>query len=225
MRRSYRVCIAFDNSADNSADLIVLGFLRKFAYPEGPALSTTAPSCGVAPVVTADVTADVAEPELTANSTAVVTTEVTDAIASTIASSRIIRKWADPKPLPMREEAPPGGNAQIWPVDCMLQRFPTAQEIAQELYAAMQRQPACAGRFVLAQCIEHVIYPRVCKELGWPPRPWMGRKEVAAYLAELSRAEYRRVEIAGEKRNLLHYYRPYPPPAAVTRIDHHRRKP
>ena len=53
----------------------------------------------------------------------------------------------------------------------------------------------------------------------------MGRKGVAAYLAELSRAEYRRVEIAGEKRNLLHYYIPYPPPAAVTRIDDHRRKP
>ena len=225
MRRLYRVCIAFDNSADNSADLNhVLGLLRKIAYPEGPALSTTAPSCAVTPVVTAAVTADVAEPELTANSTAVVTTEVTDAIASTIASSRIIRKWADPKPLPMREEAPPGGNAQIWPVDCMLQRFPTAEEIAQELYAAMQRQPACAGRFVLAQCIEDWIYPSVCEQLGWPPRPWLGRSGVAAYLAKLSEPKYRRVEIGGEQRNLLHYYISYPPPAAVVRIDA-RRKP
>ena len=130
----------------------MLGFLRKIAYPEGPALSTTAPSCGVAPVVTTDVTAGVAEPELTAESTAVVTTEVTEAIASTIGSSRIIRKWADRKPFPMRERRRQA-EMPIWPVDCMLQRFPTAQEIAQELYAAMQRQPACAGRFVLPNAL------------------------------------------------------------------------
>jgi len=107
----------------------------------------------------------------------------------------------------------------------MPQRFPTAQEIAQELYAAMQRQPAIAGRFVLAQCIEHVIYPRVCRELGWPPRPWMGKKGVASYFAELSKPNYRRVELDGEKRNLLHYFIAYPAPAAVTRMDDHRRKP
>ena len=202
----------------------MLGFLRKFAFPEASALSTTAPSCGVAPVVTADVTAGVAEPELTAESTAVVTTEVTTAIASTIASSRIISKWANSKPFPESRDPLPGENVSFWPVDRMPPRFPTAQEIAQELYAAMQRQPACAGRFVLAQCIEDWIYPSVCEQLGWPTRPWLGRSGVAAYLAKLSEPKYRRVEIGGVQRNLLHYYIPYPPPAAVVRIDA-RRKP
>jgi hypothetical protein len=61
-------------------------------------------------------------------------------------------------------------------------------------------------------CIERVIYPSLCQQLGWPPRPWMGKKGVAAYLADLSPLppEYRRIELDGEVRNLQHYYIPHP---------------
>jgi hypothetical protein len=49
----------------------------------------------------------------------------------------------------------------------------------------MQRQPVYAGKWVLAKGIELVVYPMVCEDLGWPMRSWMGKKEVAAYLAKL----------------------------------------
>jgi hypothetical protein len=75
-------------------------------------------------------------------------------------------------------------------------------------------QPMCAERWVLAQCIELVIYPAVCEQLGWPMRPWLGRVGVATHLAKLSpqAPKYIRVEVNGEKRNLLH---PYVPPMNV----------
>jgi hypothetical protein len=81
----------------------------------------------------------------------------------------------------------------------------------------MQRQPACAGKWVLAKCIELVVYPQVCENLGWPTRPWLGKKGVAAHLAKLSpeAPRYFRVEICGMARSMPHYYIPYPPTGAI----------
>jgi hypothetical protein len=93
-------------------------------------------------------------------------------------------------------------------------RYPSAEEIARGLFAATQRQPACDGKWVMAKCIELVVYPQVCEDLGWPMRPWMGKKGVAAYLAKLcpETPKYIRIEICGEVRSTHHYFIPQPQP-------------
>jgi hypothetical protein len=58
-------------------------------------------------------------------------------------------------------------------------RLPTAAQLSGEVYAAMQQQPNCAGTWVAARFTELVIYPSVCKEIGWRPRSWLGRDGVA----------------------------------------------
>jgi hypothetical protein len=95
---------------------------------------------------------------------------------------------------------------QVWPVEAMPVKHSTAEQIAEELYAALQRN--CAGRWLLAQSIEDVIFPAVCRELGWPRRSWKGKDGVAAHLAKLlPPPKYFRVEIeGGEARKLLHYF-------------------
>src|SRR5262245_2721693 len=142
--------------------------------------------------VTASVTAAVTAPKLTAESTAVVTAgvaadvaaDVAASLASAISSSRIVAKWAEPKAFPEPEW--PSCTVQLWWADDMPRRYPSAKQIAEELFAAMQKQPGCAGKWVLAVSIERIICPRVCSELGWPLRPWMGKDGVAAHLADLS---------------------------------------
>jgi hypothetical protein len=170
----------------------------------------------VTTVVTTDVTA---VPDATAVVTAdVTTTEAAASIASTISSSRMITRWTDAKPFP---EAPwPKEKVALWRTDQVPVRHPTAEEIARELFAAMPGQPLCAGKWVLAQCIERLIYPAVCAELEWPMRPWLGKDGVAAYLATLSPKppRYFRVEIEGEVHNLLHYFIPAPQSATVARL-------
>ena len=88
--------------------------------------------------------------------------------------------------------------------------IPAGRKIARELLAAVQRQSACAGKWVMAKCIELVVYPRVYEDLGWPPRPWRGKKGVAAYLAKLcpEAPRYMRAEICGEARSMAHYFIP-----------------
>jgi hypothetical protein len=185
-------------------------------------LSSTAPSTSVAAVVTTVVTTDVTEPpEPTAAVTADVTTEVAASIASTISSSRMITKWAEAKPFP---EAPwPKEKVALWRADHMPVRHPGAEEIARELFAAMQAQPLCAGKWVLARCIEGLVYPAVCEELQWPMRPWLGKYGVAAAKLSPKPPRYCRVEIEGEVHNLLHYFIPHPQSATVSRIDEQRR--
>jgi hypothetical protein len=70
------------------------------------------------------------------------------------------------------------------------------------------------------------IYPFVCQQLGWPPRPWMGKNGVAFHLGRLSgrRPEYKRTEINGKTYNLIHYYIPHPQAATVSQIASHRRR-
>jgi hypothetical protein len=126
----------------------------------------------------------------------------------------MITKWTDAKPFP---EAPwPKEKVALWRVDELPVRHPTAEQIARELFVAMQSQPLCAGKWVMAQSIERVIYPAVCEDLEWPMRPWLGKDGVAAHLAKLSPRppRYFRVEIEGEVHNLLHYY--IPPPQSAT---------
>jgi hypothetical protein len=132
-----------------------------------------------------------------------------------------------------------------------------AKEVAEERFAAMQKQPLCAGsncrchciarihdhvvsdyyamggaqavpsasapdgKWIPAVCIQNVIYPKVCEQLGWPPRPWMGKNGVAAYLAKQSPQppKYLRVELAGEVHNFQHYYIPELQTATVSRIE------
>jgi hypothetical protein len=65
-----------------------------------------------------------------------------------------------PKPFPARE-IKPGAAMQVWPVDAMPVKHPTTEQIAGELYKALQRN--CAGRWLLAQSIEDVIFPAVCR--------------------------------------------------------------
>jgi hypothetical protein len=103
-------------------------------------------------------------------------------------------------------------------------RYPTAKEIAEELLVAMRKQPTCAGKWIPALCIGTVIYPTVCKQLGWPPRPWLGRDGVAFHLAKLSRRSprYIRIEVDGARHNLLHYFVPHP--AEVTQLAPRRRR-
>jgi hypothetical protein len=174
-------------------------------------VSSTEPS--TAPLVTADVTA-----VMTALMTADVTADVAASIASTIASSRVMAHWAEPKPFPAYRDPEPGGVVQVWPVNDIWPRLPTAEQLAKELLAAMQLQPTVAGRRVLAISIETVIYPAVCHQLGWPPRPWRGKKGVARYLAALlSRPpSYRCAETGGVKHELQHYFIPSPQMATVT---------
>jgi hypothetical protein len=197
----------------------MFGFLCKNTHRSSTARSAAAATTEV----TADVTTRVTAPELTAKDTAAVTAGVTASLASTIASSRIITQWAEPKPFPV----PPLSTrtVQIWSANNMPLRRPTAKEVAEELFAAMQKQPLCADKWIPAVCIENVIYPRVCEQLGWPPRPWMGKNGVAAYLAKQSpqRPKYLRVELDGEVHNFQHYYIPEPQTATVSRIDDHRR--
>jgi hypothetical protein len=178
----------------------MFGFLRKNSAP-ALELSSIAPSTGY---VTAAVTSEVT-PLVTTD----VTPDVTTSSSSTIASSRVLTKWAEPKPYPEPDLA--SVPVQIWPITSHTPvRLPSAKQIAEELAAALQSQPVCAGRWVLAQCIELVIYPTVCEQLGWPMRPWLGKAGVAAHLAKLSplAPKYIKVEVNGEKRNLLHYYVP-----------------
>jgi hypothetical protein len=106
----------------------------------------------------------------------------------------------------------------LWPADAVT-RYPSAEEIARELFIAMQRQHTCAGKWVLAKSIELVVYPRVCEDLGWPPRPWMGKKGVAAYLRKLCPEAPRdiRVEICGVARSMQHYFIPHPQTVVVLR--------
>jgi hypothetical protein len=211
----------------------VLGHLWKLINPSEPAAATTA----VTPVVTTDVTAPDSSAETVPAVTTVVTTDVaaldqtteTDVAVTTevttagIDPSRIISKWVERKPFPPGKAPPPGANVHIWPIDSMPERLPTAQDIAAELYAAMQRQPVCAGQWVLAYSIERVIYPAVCEQLGWPPRPWKGKKGVARHLAALSSTKYLRVEIDGVAGNLQHYYIAEPEVVTVSAMEGRRR--
>src|SRR5262245_2448613 len=163
----------------------MFSFLKKNApAPATPEFSSTSPSTAHIPaVITAPITTSVTAPS-TALSPALVTADLAASIATTIASSRIITKWTDPKPFPEPDLSV--GKVQIWPTHDMPARYPTAERIAGELFDAMQRNPLCAGKWVLAMCIETVIYPKVCDELRWPPRPWKGKDGVAVYFAKLS---------------------------------------
>jgi hypothetical protein len=191
------------NSGHPTATMLGFGSIRAL-------FSSTAPTTSAVPEVTSEVTADAHSTDVV---TSEVTSEVTAPIEPTVSSSRIVTKWTETKPFPERESGP----VQVWPVNAMPVRFPTAEQIAKELFAAMQRQSICAGQWLLAQCIEDVVYPRVCLELGWPPRPWLGRGGVARHLAKLSpRApKYMWVEVNGEKHNLLHYFIPRPAAAVA----------
>jgi hypothetical protein len=148
----------------------------------------------------------VATPLATEPSTAIAPA-VAASISSTISSSLIVSAWADAKPFP--EPAWPSKTVQFWPVGAAM-RYPSAAEIARELFLAMQKQPTCAGKWVLAKSIELVVYPMVCKDLGWPPRPWMGKSGVAAQLRKLCPELPKdiRVDICGESRSMQHYFIP-----------------
>ena len=189
----------------------MFSFRRKNAYPR-----LTAPSSGcIAPDITPAVTPAV-NPVMTPPITPPVTPDLASAIASTIASSLIIAMWVDgPKPFPLRETKP-GATMQVWPVDAMPVKHPTAEQIAKELYTALQRN--CAGHWLLALSIEHVIFPAVCQELKWPRRSWKGKDGVAAH-PELPAPEYKRAEIEGGKlRKLQHYFIPYPQSVTVAQL-------
>ena len=185
-------------------------FSFRFSFRrKNPNLSVSLPSTGdMAPGAIPGITPGMVPgitPPITPSSTA----EFTAAIASTIASSCTISQWvAGPKPFPAREHRP-GGAMQIWPAEVMplLMKHPTAKQIAEELFAALQKH--CAGQWVLAQSIAIVVYPEVCHQLGWPMRPWKGPNGVAAHLAKLSPIppKYIRVEIVdGEVSKLMHYW-------------------
>ena len=172
------------------------------------------------PPVTSEVTADVttevtASTESTAVVTAVVTSEVTSEVTTElIPPPNVITKWAERKPYPPHDPSSP--TTQIWWTgkDMPLpKRLPSAKQIAEELAAAMQRQPTCVGKWIPAMCIEHVICPSVCHQLGWPMRPWLGREGVASHLAKLwpdHPPRYKWTEINGERQNLQHYFIPHP---------------
>jgi hypothetical protein len=83
------------------------------------------------------------------------------------------------------------------------------------------RVPFAPGKWIPAVCIQNVIYPKVCEQLGWPPRPWMGKNGVAVYLAKQSPQppKYLRVKLAGEVHNFQHYYIPGLQTATVSRIE------
>jgi hypothetical protein len=92
---------------------------------------------------------------------------------------------------------------------------PIAPPITPDLSAAIAVRGAAAelaGRWILAQSIEDVIFPAVCRVLGWPRRSWKGKDGVAAHLARLlPPPQYRRTEIeGGEVRKLFHYFIPHP---------------
>jgi len=116
---------------------------------------------------------------------------------------------------------------QIWPVNDMPVRFPTAKDLAKELLEALQNQPLCAGLWIPALCIQDVIYPKLCSELGWPPRSWMGKNGVAAHFAKQLPfpPKYIRQEIDGEVRNLQHYFIPRPETAKVIPLPTTARAP
>jgi hypothetical protein len=181
----------------------VRSFLGKSArQTETSVMSSTAGSTALVPYVRpADLPAEVTEE---------VTAEVAAPLASRIPSSRLIPHWADAKPFPEPDLSSP--LVQIWPAVSAPQRCPSAKDLAAELFAALQRQPICAGRWVLTMSVELVIYPTVCHQLGWPPRPWLGRGGVATHLIALlpRPPEHFRVEIGREVRDLQHYFIPRP---------------
>jgi len=91
----------------------------------------------------------------------------------------------------------------------------------------MQKQAACVGKWIPAMCIEGVICPFVCEQLGWPMRPWLGRDGVASHLAKMwpdHPPRYIRTEIDGRKHNVLHYFIPHPQAATVTQLALRKRQ-
>jgi len=173
---------------------------------------------GAASDVTTVVTSDLAAPAELPELDDVATADVTSAVAALVAPSRIIKKWADPKPYP----EPDPTSVKFWPVTA---RLPTSKQIAEELFAAMQRQLICAGRWVLAVYIENVVCPALCEQLGWPMRPWRGKNGVATHFAKLSPKDprYFRLVFNGETHNLQHYFIPHPQMATIAHMSNHRR--
>jgi hypothetical protein len=89
-------------------------------------------------------------------------------------SRPLVRVW-----LPDLEEPPPSAR-------------PSALEHAQRLLDWLQSDPAVAGHCVLAADLAR-IYPTLCGELNWSPRPW---NTVAKHLRRLTggRKHYRWVD-------------------------------
>jgi hypothetical protein len=143
----------FHSVAATNDATAMFGFFRKNAPAPQRAPSSSAPSTAVVTTaVTTDVTAPVTALELTAERTTAVTADVTTEVTtSTVATSRIVENWAEPKPFPPPEDRP----VQFWPCNDMPSpRAPSAKQLAEELLAAMQGQPMCAGQWVLAFSIE-----------------------------------------------------------------------
>jgi hypothetical protein len=154
--RAHIVCtvpVALGVSSNSDPGTQMLGFWRRNSTTPLE-FSTTAPSTGyVTPVVTSEVTLLV---------TTDVTPDVTTSISSTVSSSRIVTSWADPN---FPEHPWPTHTVSLWPIDAPPLRYPSAEEIAQELFLAMQKQPLCAGKWVLAMSIEMVVCPRLCQDV------------------------------------------------------------
>jgi hypothetical protein len=88
-------------------------------------------------------------------------------------------------------------------------RDSSAEELAREFFAAMQRQPACAGSGS-SKCIELVVYPQVCEDLAVAA---MESKEGSRHLSgELcpKAPKYFRIEIRGVAHSIQHYFIPDP---------------
>ncbi|TMJ63856.1 MAG: hypothetical protein E6G91_22800 [Alphaproteobacteria bacterium] len=100
----------------------------------------------------------------------------------------VVERWCDPKALP-RHQNYNGDTVRVWAADRPPpRRQPTAEEHAGELLACLQRQPWLVGHWIIPIDLEFVIYPRFCANIGWMPRPWLGRKGVASHLKRLTKA-------------------------------------
>jgi hypothetical protein len=181
--------------------------------PGEPTVPHSVVSSGIIPELAAECTTERA-PEVTAD----VTTEVTSDMEGEVMEGRfVVKRWCDPKELP-RHQLYNGDTVRVWATALPPpRRQPTAEEHAGELLACLQRQPLVVGRWIISMDLEFVIYPRFCADIGWMPRPWLGRKGVASHLKRLTKARYRRVEIGGTLHNLMAYFIPLQQPATDSR--------
>src|SRR5262249_13803252 len=86
------------------------------------------------------------------------------------------------------------------------QRQPSAKEQARELCKWLQRDPRLAGRFITSNDLEMRVHPYLCRDNGWSPKPWRGKRGVAKHLGLMIRARYQRIEDdEGEVSNVRVY--------------------
>jgi hypothetical protein len=200
-------------------------------FRKKPTAATTAATTEVTPEVTTAVTTEVTT-AVTTEVTAVVTPDATSAATTDVTTSAT----TDVAPNAAVSVADGEGKLAIYydldSDQAMLQpanlptpqRQPSAKEQARELCKWLQRDPRLAGRFITSYDLEMRVHPYLCRDNGWSPKPWRGKRGVAKHLGLMIRARYQRIEDEdGEMSNVRVYEIP-DREVEVVRLEQAKRK-